>query len=354
MFKSVRIQNFRQFKDLKLDNLAQINLITGANNTGKTSLLEALFLLDGPLDPSRTVVVARYRGVNEITPRTRELWSWLFRNGETSSPLILGADLQEGRHRSIEARLSRGSVIPAAHNGAARSSDPASFSLASTEPLPALDYGVQDGGQDIGLIQLAWTGQGLRLDPDIRPPKYQGFFLPEFHRPGRSEAVRYSHLEADGREGVVVDALRIIEPRLRQLRVLDFGEGARIHADLGRFPLIPISLMGQGFGKLLTIVAAMSLGEAAVYVIDEIGDGFHYSTLPDVWKVIISVAVQHSAQVFTTTHSLEAVNAAVEGTEGHEGSLAFYRLERRGDDIAVVQGEDFRLRAAVSVGTELR
>jgi AAA15 family ATPase/GTPase len=45
MFKSVRIQNFRQFKDLKLDNLAQINLITGRNGAGKTSLLEAVYLL---------------------------------------------------------------------------------------------------------------------------------------------------------------------------------------------------------------------------------------------------------------------------------------------------------------------
>ena len=53
-------------------------------------------------------------------------------------------------------------------------------------------------------------------------------------------------------------------------------------------------------------------------------------------------------------HSLEAIEAAVEGSEGHEGSLAFYRLERRADEIGVVAGEDFRLRAAVSVGAELR
>ena len=44
----------------------------------------------------------------------------------------------------------------------------------------------------------------------------------------------------------------------------------------------------------------------------------------------------------------------MKGSEDHEGSLAFYRLERRKDDIAVVAGEDRRLRAAVSVGTELR
>jgi predicted ATP-dependent endonuclease of OLD family len=112
--------------------------------------------------------------------------------------------------------------------------------------------------------------------------------------------------------------------------------------------------MGQGLGKLLTIIVAMFLGESSVYLIDEIGAGFHYSTLADVWKVIVQTAVQHSVQVFATTHSLETIYAAVEGSEGHEGALAFYRLERRDDDIAVVKGEDFRLRAAARVGTELR
>ena len=51
MFTSVRIQNFRQFRDLKLEGLGQINLITGANDTGKTSLLEAISLLLSPTDP---------------------------------------------------------------------------------------------------------------------------------------------------------------------------------------------------------------------------------------------------------------------------------------------------------------
>ena len=83
MFKSVRIQNFRQFKDLKLDNLAQINLITGRNGAGKTSLLEAVYLLDGPFDPSRTITIAQFRGIG-IAAGNPELWDWLFHNRSTS------------------------------------------------------------------------------------------------------------------------------------------------------------------------------------------------------------------------------------------------------------------------------
>ena len=42
MIPSFEIENFRLFKHLVIDKLARVNLITGKNNVGKTSLLEAL------------------------------------------------------------------------------------------------------------------------------------------------------------------------------------------------------------------------------------------------------------------------------------------------------------------------
>ena len=76
--------------------------------------------------------------------------------------------------------------------------------------------------------------------------------------------------------------------------------------------------------------------------------------LPGVWTAIIKAAVANNVQVFATTHSYECIEAAVAGSEGHEGSLAFFRLEREADDIEVVQGSDSRLRSAVAVGYEVR
>jgi len=47
MYQSFHVKNFRCFDDLQLNDLARVNLIAGKNNTGKTSLLEALFLHAG-------------------------------------------------------------------------------------------------------------------------------------------------------------------------------------------------------------------------------------------------------------------------------------------------------------------
>ena len=50
MYSSFRVQNFRGFKDLRLDDLARVNLIAGKNNTGKTALLEAILTYTGEYD----------------------------------------------------------------------------------------------------------------------------------------------------------------------------------------------------------------------------------------------------------------------------------------------------------------
>ena len=352
MFKSVHIQNFRQFQDLELKDLARINLITGMNSAGKTSLLEAVYLLDSPFDPSRTLTIAQFRGIG-ISAGNPELWDWLFRDRNTSQPIELRGRSQDGEKSSLVASLSRGNLIPTTANGTRGGLSMQSISDSSGPP-PALHYESQMDDGPSQKVQLAWTNDGLRLDPDLQERRAQGFFLPEFLRAGPSEAVRLSRLEVIGRDGMLVEALQAIEPRLRQLRVLDLGEGARIYADIGQHSLVPLAVMGQGIGRLLMIVAAILLRESSVYLIDELSDGFHYSTLVNVWRVIVNVAAEQSAQIFATTHSLEAIQAAVQGSKGHEDELALFRLSRRDGDVHVTAVEDEGIRAAVEFAFELR
>ncbi len=47
MIQSVRIKNFKNFKNTKIDGFTKLNIITGENNAGKSNLLEALYCLVG-------------------------------------------------------------------------------------------------------------------------------------------------------------------------------------------------------------------------------------------------------------------------------------------------------------------
>ena len=61
-FPDLHIQGFRGIKDLKIPKLGRVTLITGKNNTGKTSILEALRLYTQNLVP-RPAIFDKYKKV---------------------------------------------------------------------------------------------------------------------------------------------------------------------------------------------------------------------------------------------------------------------------------------------------
>jgi recombinational DNA repair ATPase RecF len=45
MMRSLSIENFRSYRELHLSPLRRVNILVGDNGSGKTALLEALFLV---------------------------------------------------------------------------------------------------------------------------------------------------------------------------------------------------------------------------------------------------------------------------------------------------------------------
>ena len=76
LLQAVRVRNFRGFDDLKVENMKRINLVVGRNNSGKTSLLEALFLLAGAGNPHPTLNANVVRGLTQETPEAIRETFW--------------------------------------------------------------------------------------------------------------------------------------------------------------------------------------------------------------------------------------------------------------------------------------
>jgi len=84
MLNQLTIEHFRGFSLFKIDQLTRINLIVGKNNVGKTAILEALFLLSGPNNPSNALKIEQQRGIGlsrAITGSDESPWSMLFYQG---------------------------------------------------------------------------------------------------------------------------------------------------------------------------------------------------------------------------------------------------------------------------------
>ncbi len=60
-FKELEINNFRGIKSFTVEDLKDINLFVGKNNSRKTTVLEALFLLLGASNPELVVRINNFR-----------------------------------------------------------------------------------------------------------------------------------------------------------------------------------------------------------------------------------------------------------------------------------------------------
>jgi predicted ATP-dependent endonuclease of OLD family len=95
MLKTLRIENFRCFQTFELQQLGQLNLLVGMNNSGKTSILEAIQLLTAQLnlEALREVMLGRGEYILSDEPtRNREL---------DISHLFYGHEVEVGNKFSI-------------------------------------------------------------------------------------------------------------------------------------------------------------------------------------------------------------------------------------------------------------
>ena len=72
------IHRFRGMREAKLEKPGQINILVGGNNSGKTSVLEAISLLCDPLNPRNWSGVASARETSSLSSNLSDRLLWLF------------------------------------------------------------------------------------------------------------------------------------------------------------------------------------------------------------------------------------------------------------------------------------
>ncbi len=115
---SLTIERFRSLRQLKLEGLGRVNLVTGKNNTGKSSLLGALRILASDASPTVLASILRYReedvANSEDVGRPAEtdnlaqlgsLFTGFPQLAESREPIVLAAN---GGQRSMQLTISVG------------------------------------------------------------------------------------------------------------------------------------------------------------------------------------------------------------------------------------------------------
>jgi AAA15 family ATPase/GTPase len=362
MYKSFEIKNLRCFSYLNVSNLERVNLIVGKNNVGKTALLEALFIhCGGVYHPALILNLNILRGMAFIASWMSDQTPWdsLFYNFNTLEPAELKGKIEIGKQI-----INRGLTLKVPHEKAelAKVSLPIDPLRLRSEPGQILELSYEENGekrQHFLIIKPSRERKGemeLELEPAPPPPPFPAFFLAAGTRVNTPEDVdRFSKLKLNRQHEKIVSALQLIEPRLKNLEVLTISGVPIIHGDIGLERPVPLPLMGEGMTRLTSFLLSIGTTRGGVVLIDEIENGFHYSVLEKVWRVVIAAARDFDVQVFATTHSWECIKAVHEALSQDEiYDFKLYRLERIDDKVEAVEYSRETLEAALSIEIEVR
>ena len=350
MYTSFSIENFRLFEQLTVEPLARVNLIAGQNNAGKTALLEAIWLHSGPNIPELGLRLASFRGIPAANP-TRLMHDLFFdfdadrvialsALGEwNSNPRTLTARLQARAETVITTATTEQPVMPPRG-----SQEPDAMSASAVEI--ALHYVDEHGtifdsagwwvrsnprvlmGSN---VQMALGGEGMASRQAKMPERPTCVFLSARHRTGHEEDVqRFGEIELEGYADRIVEALSVVDQRIKRLSTIASPPMPMVYADVGLSRLLPMGFLGDGMGRLLSMVLAFHQARNGTILIDEVENGLHHRTLEKVWTNLDWLSREFNVQIFATTHSDECIAAANNAfSELRSDELHLHYLYRR-------------------------
>ena len=359
MYESIRIQNFRGIEDLTITDLGRVNLIVGANNAGKTSVLEALALLRLHLNDYELKQILEARG---------------YVRGESESGAFTGmfADTRS-REFTVEAGKANGThdvMLGLRHDNESeafkRLKEQTSINLQRREsraydlkfPLESLRL-IYASDDLSGLGDAGFSERTLDLEPATRfPVENEKGSLGETAYVPASPRVRNrllpEYLTDVRRRGLmepIVEALREFDSRIRDVSVAASVGKVSIDVEFSRDGSRPLTLpwtsVGDGIRRLWEMLIVLQRAYGGIGLVDEIDTGICFENLPKLWKVIDSVSTTSNVQIFATAHSWECVMAASRSFSDAPEDLRVHRLERHGEHVSAFTYPPDILEAAV-------
>ncbi|WOB70013.1 AAA family ATPase [Microcystis aeruginosa] len=340
MLQSLKIEGFRGFQNFEMANLGRINLLVGKNNSGKTSILEAIqFLYAQNIDIFLETI--SYRGEfgwseSNLPSRTKVFEICHLFPGHEIIPskeiIIIGS--RESHQESVT--ISVKSIPIQLSLFSDKNDDLNNDNIFDDEEWNQLLLSI-GWSQSQKLIQLELLANGTLARDSIRrrmaslsrishkigiDNKIELKFLTPFSLTSFDMAALFDNIVLSPLEDLIIECLKIIEPKIE--RIASIGSGKYSTANnlgvRGGFLIkiknhdqpIPIGSLGDGFWRMLGLVLAMVNLENGILLVDEIDSGLHFTVMTDMWKVVWETAKKLNIQVFATTHSRDCWQSLAE------------------------------------------
>jgi AAA15 family ATPase/GTPase len=295
MINTLEINEYKGFSNFKLDNLSQINIISGKNNTGKTALLEAISILKSS-DNLRT-----FKKNIALIFKSRDLYSEdleKYFEDINLSMTIKDVNIKIEHHFKDELEID----------------------------IEQLDKRLQrefDGSEE---FLIMYHNDKVKDIMRFERRSESAFYVSreksdtafiDSSKPNNSDLTTlYSSIQDLGIQDKFLTYLQIIdkniiriEPQLRERKSFLRVTLKNPHRSLFS------SELGEGTNRFIEILCVLLSNVNGTVLIDEIENGIHYTKLYDVWKAIIEIVQKETIQLFVTTHDDESIEALLKASQ---------------------------------------
>lgn len=321
MFTKIEIERFRGIRHASIEGFKQINLFFGKNNCGKSSLLESLFLASGLSNPLLPIRVNVMRGYSKVRLNDLKLD---FYNLDTSRPIHIRMENEEKRDLDI-------SLFEQSQNNVSINADDNNILSNVQEGKYGLKFDFKVNGRHYE-SQIRFDSANSTEATSIVSDRYAEslrctYLSPKYDFNASIQGLKNILQNKD--EHFIVEGLKIIEPRVTDFIFAD----NEMLVDIGLAKRIPVNMMGDGARKIVSLLTAVYDCKDGALLVDEISNGFHYSVMGSLWKVLINAAVRNNTQLFVTTHDNDSIkglrNAAL---NEFDDIVAAFKLLKTSDD----------------------
>lgn len=339
---SFTIGAFRGLQSTTVERLGRFNLLIGGNNSGKTSVLEALQAFCNPENPVDWVRIANARNSNaRVFPAYsfNDCLAWLFphaKQADTGSP----GSIQLSGIGTCPIQQVEASIQPVF--GMPDKEDLEYFAKQTPGFNPETSGTVE--GLEIKMDSVRLQGNSLaapvsvtrRFWQDIPFVRWRGISSNSFpvaavlgfeYRFAELYADSYSKLKAD-QQKEILELARMFDSGIVSINVASKNRRPYLkieHKDLGEVPLM---VFGDGMKRVLFIATGLVTAKDGFLLLDEIESGIHAFVLPEIMKWLFRAAREYNIQIFATTHSLEAVDAVLSSAKESPDEFVTYRLSK--------------------------
>jgi predicted ATPase len=351
-YTSVQIQAMRGLSGLTLDGCGGVNLLVGGNNSGKTTVLEALILLSDPTDIliwetasalRRTWPLFETEYVGGATGRLDAL-EWLFPHSEVGIQPIELITRQGETQRRLRAEAERLFGSPPdrpvvtedeAIEGSLRFRSIEKGDQPSSDK-PGLEIRLTHGEDERRFRMVLWDSGYMRASRPRNSVRSVSFATPISHRSDILLAAHVSRIIRADQMAAALTLIRGIDPLVSDLIILEperddgptraRGSAATLHVRHARAGLVPVHVMGDGTRRAIHLASLLvDLPRGGVLLLDELEVGMHTSVLHGVFRWLVTACRERGVQLFATTHSLEAIDTLIQAAPGDD--VVLYRLE---------------------------